>query len=390
MSRKVAIIGTGMVKTGTSPVPSWLLFAEAALEAVNEAGIGLTDIQELHIGNVYSAYTEDQTNISPLILATLGIENNIPCARYEAACCSGSIAFRQGYLNILSGMYDLMLVGGTERLKAVPGGAVQQAMATSMDKSERNAGLTFGAYWAYVAKAYAQKYGLSDDKLQELLAEISVKNHFHGSFNELVQFNNQVTKEEVLNSVTVSPPIKLLDCCPFSDGAAALVLASEELAKNCKNPVWIEGSGQASGKFQITASDDLSVNPAIEKAAGDAYKQAKMSPSDIDIAELHDCVNIHEVLCLEGAGLFNRGEGIYAAADRKSYFDGDIPISLSGGLKTRGHPVGATGAYQLCEVSRQLRGDWKGKKPAKEAEIGLTVNVGGTGTVVTSHILRKG
>jgi len=390
MSRKVAIIGTGMTKSGTSPVSSWLLFGEAALEAVNEAGIKLSDIQGLHIGNVYSAYTEEQTNISPLVLSALGIENNIPCTRYEAACCSGSIAFRQGYLNILSGTYDLLLVGGAERLRSVPGSAVQQAMATSMDKSERNAGLTFGAYWAYVAKAYARKYGLSDDKLQELLAEISVKNHYHGSFNKKTHFQNQVTKDEVLNSVMVSPPIKLLDCCPFSDGAAALVLASEDLAKNCKNPIWIEGSGQASGKFQITASDDLSTNPAIEKATGDAYKQAKMGPDDIDIAELHDCVNIHEVLCLEGAGLFKKGEGIYSAAERKTYFDGGIPISLSGGLKTRGHPVGATGAYQLCEVSRQLRGDWDGKCTTNNPEIGLTVNVGGTGTVVTSHILRKG
>ena len=390
MSRKVAIIGTGMTKSGTSPVSSWLLFGEAALEAVNEAGIKLSDIQGLHIGNVYSAYTEEQTNISPLVLSALGIENNIPCTRYEAACCSGSIAFRQGYLNILSGTYDLLLVGGTERLRSVPGSAVQQAMATSMDKSERNAGLTFGAYWAYVAKAYARKYGLSDDKLQELLAEISVKNHYHGSFNKKTHFQNQVTKDEVLNSVMVSPPIKLLDCCPFSDGAAALVLASEDLAKNCKNPIWIEGSGQASGKFQITASDDLSTNPAIEKATGDAYKQAKMGPDDIDIAELHDCVNIHEVLCLEGAGLFKKGEGIYSAAERKTYFDGGIPISLSGGLKTRGHPVGATGAYQLCEVSRQLRGDWDGKRASNSPEIGLTVNVGGTGTVVTAHILRKG
>ncbi len=390
MTKRVAIIGTGMVKSGTSPVPSWVAFADAAVEAINESGLKIADIQGLHVGNVYSAYTEQQTNTSPLMLSVLGIETNIPCARYEAACCSGSIAFRQGYLNILSGAYKVMLVGGTERLRCVPGSVVQQAMATSMDKTERDAGLTFGAYWAYVAKAYAHKYGLSDKQLQDLLAEISVKNHFHGSFNKLTHFPNQVTKEEVLQSVMVSPPIKLLDCCPFSDGSAALVLASEDVAKNCKNPVWIEGSGQASGRFQITASDDLSFNPAIEKAANDAYAQAKMSPKDIDIAELHDCVNIHEVLCLEGAGLFKKGKGIFAAAERKTYFDGEMPISLSGGLKTRGHPVGATGAYQLCEVTRQLRGDWDGKRPLKQPEIGLTVNVGGTGTVVTAHILRKG
>lgn len=389
MSRKVAIIGTGMTKSGTSEVPSWILFAQAVFEAINEAAVDLSSIQGLHIGNCYSAYTEQQTNISPLVLAVLGIENNIPCVRYEAACCSGSIAFRQGYLNIVAGAYDLLLVGGTERLRSVTGSAVQQAMATGMDKAEREAGLTFGGYWAHVARAYARKYGLSIDRLQELLAEISVRNHYNGSFNKRTHFQKQVTLDEVLNSTVVAPPMKLFDLCPFSDGAAALVLASEDLAKNCKNPVWIESSAHTSGKFQVAESDDLTTNPAIVKATSDAYKQAKIGPKDIDIAELHDCANIHEVLCLEGAGLFKRGEGIYAAAERKTHFDGEIPISLSGGLKTRGHPVGATGAYQLCELTRELRGDWDGKNATNNPEIGLTVNVGGTGTVVTSHILRK-
>lgn len=388
MSRKVAIIGTGMTKSGVSQVPSWVLFAEAALEALGEAGMGVPDIQGLHIGNTYSAYTEEQTNISPLVLSVLGVENNIPCTRYEAACCSGSIAFRQGYLNILSGMYDVLLVGGTERLNAIPGSAVQKAMATSMARSERNAGLTFGAYWAYVVRAYARKYNIKEDRIQQLLAEISVKSHYHGSFNAKAQFQNQITTEKVMNSIVIAPPVKLLDCCPFSDGAAALVLASEDVARHCKNPIWIEGSGQSSRTFNITDCDDLAVNPAIEKAVGDAYKQAKISPKDIDIAELHDCANIHEVLCLESAGLFKKGEGIYSAAERKTYFDGQIPVGLSGGLKTRGHPVGATGAYQLCEVTRQLRGDWAGKK-ANNPEVGLTVNVGGTGTVATAHVLRK-
>lgn len=389
MSKKVAIIGTGMTKSGTSPVSSWLLFADAAMEAVNEAGIELKDIQALHIGNTYSAFSESQTNISPLVLSTLGITNNIACTRYEAACCSSSLAFRQGYLNILSGRYELLLAGGTERLRAIPGSAVQEAMATSMDQSERNAGLTFGAYWALVAKAYACKYGLSDERLQELLAEISVKNHYHGSFNKRAHFQKQVTRDDVLNSDVVSPPIKLLDCCPFSDGAAALVLASEDVAKNCKNPIWIEGSGQASGSFHIAEIEDMSTNPAIVRAANEAYKQAKLGPEDIDIAELHDCVNIHEVLQLEAVGFSEKGTGIYSAAERKTYFDGELPVSLSGGLKTRGHPVGATGAYQLCELSRQLRGDWDGKNATKNAEIGMAVNVGGTGTVVTAHILSK-
>jgi acetyl-CoA acetyltransferase len=160
MKGKVAIIGTGMAKCGKSPVPSSLLFAEASLEAIKEASLTISEIQGLHVGNAYSATTESQTNIAPVILSALGVKNNIPCARYEAACCSGSIAFRQGYLNILSGEYDYLLVGGTERLRAVSGTEIQEAMATGMDVEERKAGLTFGSYWAYVVKAYARKYGI--------------------------------------------------------------------------------------------------------------------------------------------------------------------------------------------------------------------------------------
>ena len=391
MSNKVAVIGTGMTKSGTSPVPSWLLFAEAAKEAIAEAGIALTDIEALHVGNAYSAFSECQTNIAPLCLSSIGISTYIPSQRYEGACCSGSFAFRQGYLNILSGVYEIMLVGGTERLKAVPGSLVQEAMATSMDINERNAGLTFAAYWALVAKAYGRKYGLSEEKLQDLLAEISMKNHYHGSFNKLAHFQKQVDCAAVMKSPMVSPPVKLLDCCPFSDGAAAIVLASEEIAKKYSStPIWVEGSGGASGRFQIAEVEDLSTNPAIKRAAEEAFKYAKLTPKDIDIVEAHDCVNIHEVIQLEAMGFYPYGEGIYAAAERKTYFDGQQPVSLSGGLKARGHPVGATGVYQICEITRQLRGDWDGIQPNKTPQIGMTVNIGGTGTTVTTHILRKG
>jgi acetyl-CoA C-acetyltransferase len=388
MGRRVAIAGIGMSNSGTSAVPSWELFAGAALEAIKEAEIDLLRIQALHLGNVYSSFTEMQTNMAPLALSAIGIDSNIPSIRYETACASGSVAFRQGYLSILSGLYDIVLVGGTERLRAISGSAVQQAMATSMDIAERNVGLTFAAYWAYVAKAYARKHHLSDSKLQELLAKISIKNHYHGAFNKKAHFQKEVTMEDVMGSVMVAPPIKIMDCCPFSDGAAALVLCSEEVAKGCRNPIWIMGAGQASGKFPIADRTDLSTNPAIIKAADEAYRQSRVGPKDIDVAELHDCVNIHEVICLENSGLFKEGEGIYSAEEKRTYFDGDIPVSLSGGLKSRGHPVGATGAYQLCEITQQLRGDFGGKR-AKDPQIGMTVNVGGTGAVVTVTILGR-
>jgi acetyl-CoA acetyltransferase len=377
-----------MEKAGVSKIPSWHMFANAALSAITDAGIDRSRVQALHLGNVYSSFSERQTNMAPLALATIGISSNIPCVRYETACASGSIAFRQGYLAILSGMYDIVLVGGAERLRAISGTAVQEAMATSMDIAERNAGLTFAAYWSYVAKAYARKHHLDDATLQELLAEISRKNHYHGSFNKKAQFQKEITIQDVLDSAMVAPPIKVMDCCPFSDGAAALVLASDSIAAQSKNPIWIAGSGQASGSWSVADCTDLGTNPAINKAAQEAYRLAGVGPADIDVVEVHDCVNIHEVICLEGVGLFKEGEGIRAAQEGRTYFDGQVPANLSGGLKSRGHPVGATGAYQLCEITQQLRGDFEGKK-AKDPEIGMTVNVGGTGTVVTVNILRK-
>jgi acetyl-CoA C-acetyltransferase len=285
-------------------------------------------------------------------------------------------------------MYDVVMVGGTERLCAIPGTAVQEAMSSSMDLAERNAGLTFAAYWSFVAKAYARKHRIPVPDLEKLLANISVKNHYHGAFNKKAHFQKEVKIEDVMSSVMVAPPIKIMDCCPFSDGAAALILASEPLAKQCKKPIWVAGTAQASGSFFIADHADLSTNPAITKAAGDAFKQAGVGPEDIDVAELHDCVNIHEVICLENTGLFKEGRGIYSAAEGKTYAGGQLPVNLSGGLKSRGHPVGATGAYQLCEITQQLRGDFAGKR-AEEPEIGMTVNVGGTGTVVTVNILRR-
>lgn len=389
MTRRVGIIGTGMAKSGTSEVPSWIQFARAAMEAAAEADINLSDVQGLHFGNAYSVSTEKQNNISPIVLSVLGIENHIPCVRYEAACASGSIAFRQGYLNIMSGMHDMMLVGGAERMRGVPSSVAQEAMSESLADIERRNGLTFSSFFAMAARAYARKYGLTMDRLQELLGEISIKSHYHGSFNKLAHFQKKVTMSDVFLSPMVCDPIKLLDSCPFSDGAAALILASEDIAKQYKDVIWIAGSGHASGFTVIAEGEDLTAVPAAEAAVADALRQAKMSIRDVDIAEVHDCSSMREVMCLESSGLFKKGEGIYSAAEKKTYYNGDIPVNCSGGLKSRGHPVGATGAYQLCELTRQLRGDWQGIMPQNNPQIGITVNIGGGGAAVTSHVLTK-
>jgi len=388
MAARVAIVGVGMARVGKSAVPSWQLFADPARAAIADSGLDPDRVQALHLGNVYGSYAENQTNMAPLALSTLGLANGIASTRYESACASASVAFRQGWLGILSGMYDVVLVGGTERLRSIPGAAVQQAMASSMDSVEREAGLTFPFYWSEVARAYAKKHRIGDAELQELLAHVTVKNHFHGAANRFAQFQEETTIEAVLASTVVCAPIKIMDCCPFSDGAAALVLASERVAKGCARPVWIAGAGQASGPFAIGGREDLTASPAIVKAAGDAFAQAGIGPRDVQVAEVHDCVNIHEVMCLESAGLFAAGGAVRAARERRTYFDGDLPVNLSGGLKARGHPVGATGAYQLCELAQILRGEFQGR-PLRTPTTGITVNVGGTGTVATVCVLRR-
>jgi len=384
----VAIVGVGMVRVGRSAAPSWELFAEPARAAIADSGLAAARIQAFHLGNAHSAYTERQTNIAPLALCALGMARGIAAIHHDNAGASGSVAFRQGYLAILSGLYDVVLVGGTERLRAIAGAEVQQAMTSAMDATERAQGLTFPIYWSRVARAYASRHGLDDGAMQECLAHITVKNHYHGAANACAQFREETSVEAVLASPELCAPIKMMDCAPFSDGAAALVLASEPVARRCKRPVWIAGSGQASAAFTIAAREDLSASPAIAEAAHQAFAQAGIEPMQVDVAEVHDSANVCEVMCLESTGLFEPGQAIHAAKERRTYFDGELPVNLSGGLKARGNPVGATGAYQLAEMAQILRGDFGGW-PHEPWTTGVTVNLGGTATVATVNVLRR-
>ena len=388
MANRVAIVGVGMARVGRSAAPSWELFAEPARAAIADSGLAAARVQALHIGNAYSAYTERQTNLAPLALSALGMARGIAAIHHDCACASGSVAFRQGYLGVLSGLYDVVLVGGTERLRAMAGAELQQAMTSAMDAGERAQGLTFPVYWSRVARAYAIRHGLDEVALQECLAHVTVKNRYHGAANAHAQFREETTVDAVLASPELCAPIKMMDCAPFSDGAAALVLAYEPVARRCRQPVWIAGSGQASGPFAIAGREDSSASPAIAEAAHQAYQQAGIEPMQVDVAEVHDSANVCEIVCLESAGLFEPGEAIHAAKERRTYVDGELAVNLSGGLGARGHPIGATGAYQLAEMTQILRGDFGGR-PHEPWTIGVTVNVGGTDTVATVNVLRR-
>jgi len=381
---RVAIIGVGMTKVGRSSVSGVDLFVAAAKEAISDAGISPRDIQALYIGNVFGEFTEQQGNIGPLAATRLGLAG-IPTARFESACASSSVAFRNAYHAVRGGSYRVVLVGGTERLRTVDGSTLQEVFGLGMDrKYEAAIGNTFGGVFALMARAHMAKYGTTEQDL----AAIAVKNHFHGKRNPRAQFQQEITMETVLNSAKVADPIKLYDCCPFSDGASALIMVSGEVAKDFPNRVCVEGSGQGTDRYLLSERSDLTFSQATYRAAQEAFAQAGLKPADVDVAEVHDCVTINEILGLEALGFYPPGEGRRAAVEGNSYLGGRLPVNTSGGLKSRGHPIGATGVAQMVEIFDQLCGRAEGRQ-VPNAEIGLTQNVGGTGTVATVHVFRK-
>jgi len=307
----------------------------------------------------------------------------IPATRCEAACASGSLAFRKAYFAILSGQYDIVVAAGAEKMTDLKGtDAIATLMGAGDQEWESSTGLTFTGLYALMARAYMHRYGLS----REELALIPVKNHRHGLNNPYAQFNYEITVEQVLKSPLIADPLRLLDCSPITDGAAAVVLASEKVADKFTHPVWILGSGQASDTLALHDRVDICNMAATRHAASLAYKQAGLGPEKIDIAEVHDCFSIAELLAYEGLGFAERGKGRELLINNETSIGGRIPVNTDGGLKM-GHPVGATGIKQIIEIVKQLRG--QATNQVKGAAIGLTHNVGGSGATCIVHIFGK-
>jgi acetyl-CoA C-acetyltransferase/acetyl-CoA acyltransferase len=383
--RRVAVIGVGVTKFGKHDRTSGELFAAAAVDALQDAGLPPGAVQALYYGNVVGGETEHQLHTGPQAASILGIPT-IPTTRFETACASSHAAFRHAVMEIASGVSDVVMVGGAERVLNVPTADSTEYFAYASDASwEQPLGLTFPGVFALVARAHMAKHGTTEAQM----AAVAVKNHKHATLNPKAQFQKEITLETVMKSAYIADPLKLYDCCPFTDGGAALVLASEEVARKHPRAVWVLGTAAASDSMLLGDKRDLSRVMATERAAKAAYAQAAKSPADVDVVELHDCFTIAEIVATEGLGLFEPGTGGIAAERGWTSLGGKVPVNTSGGLKAKGHPIGATGAAQIAEIVTQLRGE-AGPRQVEHARTGLTHTLGGnTATVLVSLFGRE-
>jgi len=384
--RKVAVIGVGMTKFGelwNSSLRS--LTIEAGIKALNDAGIGGEEVDAIYTGCMSGDMFVKQGHIASLI-ADYGGMLPVPSTRVEAACASGGLALRQGFMAIASGMADIVVVGGVEKMTDSLGSQTTGYLALAADQEwEAFNGATFPSLYALMARRHMHEYGTTEEQL----GLVAVKNHHNGSLNPNAHFQFEVSLEKVMNSTLVADPLRLFHCSPVSDGAACVILASEEKAKELsEDPVWIIGSGQASAAIGLYDREDICTIESTVNAARAAYKMAGVTPKDIDFAEVHDCFTINEIISSEDLGFFKKGEGGKAVEEGLTSLDGEIPINPSGGLKAKGHPVGATGVAQAVEAVIQLRGK-AGKRQVKDAEIGLTHNIGGSGGTAVIHIFSR-
>jgi acetyl-CoA C-acetyltransferase len=385
LMRDVAIIGVGMNKWGELWQKSLRdIFVESALLAIQDAGVDHVD--SMYVGCMTSGIFVGQEHLSSLLADYLGA-GPIPSVRVESACASGGLAVRMGFIEVASGMSDIVLVGGVEKMTDVGGDGATYALSTAADQEyEVYHGITFPGLYALMARSHMHKYGTT----REQLAQVAVKNHENGSKNPLAQFPQKVTVDQVINSIMIADPLTILDCSPITDGAACAILCPAEMAKNIskKPAVKIIGTGNATDTIAIHSRKDLTTLSATVKAAEAAYQMAKVKPENIDLAEVHDCFTIAEIIVIEDLGFVKKGEGGKAAQSGMTAIGGKKPVNTSGGLKSKGHPVGATGVGQVVEIVHQLRGEVKDRQ-VKDAKIGLTQNMGGSGGSAVVHIMQR-
>ena len=382
--RDVAIIGIGMTDFGELWHDSLRdIFVKAALEAMDDAGVDKID--SMYVGCMTPGLFTGQEHLGSLLADYLG-QAPIPATRVESACASGGVALRCGYFEVASGASDIVLVGGVEKMTDVSGGKATYALATASDQEwEAFHGVTFPGLYAMIATAHMAKYGTK----REDLAQVAVKNHANGLLNPHAQYRMAITVQGVLDSVKVADPLNILDCSPITDGAAAVILCPAEKAKELskKVPVKILGSGHGTDTIALHQREDITWLKSTAVAAEKAYKQAGLKPAEIDFAEVHDCFTIAEICVTEALGVVEKGKGGEAVRNGVTARDGKFPVNPSGGLKSKGHPVGATGVAQIHEIVTQLRGD-AGKRQLLKARRGLAQNMGGSGGSAVVHILE--
>ncbi len=416
LARKVGIIGAGMSKFGRLfPVkrnPD--LWVDAWLDAVNRVdnGIEPKDVDACYVGNYSSDLFNHQGHLGPQMANLVGLSPK-PAPRMEGACASSGVAFRQAIIAIASGIHDVIVVSGVECMNEVSTTLVTDALATASDNLfEYPAGATFPGLYAAIASAHFNKYGTSHDDLKR----ISIKNHENGKENPYAQMQSSIhdlmTKKvsklesegkdipdwkdemDYLNSSSnpmIASPLRLFDCSLVTDGASCVFLAAEDVAKNFTDtPIWISGTGQGSAALSLHDRDDLMSFVAAKEAARQAYKMAGLGPKDMQIAEVHDCFTIAELIALEDMGFYEKGKAAEAIKNGETKRDGSLPINTSGGLKSKGHPVGATGAAMAVEIFKQMRGIAERNRQVKfDVERALSHNLGGSGATCVVTIYEK-
>jgi acetyl-CoA C-acetyltransferase len=388
---RVAIVGVGQTKfSGAQSLTNTELFTEAAEEALSGLDLKTSEIQALLVGHAMGDLEEGQQIAHSFIVENLGL-NHVPSIITDGACASSSVSMHEAFIWIASGMYDVVLTGGMEKAASM---GTQQATQAYAQYAERfydyPTGITFPGIFAMLANLYAHKYGIPIEKFKEQLAMVSVKAHKYGALNPKAHLRRELTVEKVLRSPMVCQPLQVYDCCPFSDGAAAVVMVSEEVAKKLTDkPVFVTGVGQASAGSIASQQDYLPRLIAREIAVQKAYAMAGITPQDVDVCEVHDSFSIAEVLAVESLGFFDYGKGSEAGARGETMIGGRIPINPSGGLKAKGHPVGATGAAQVYEIFRQLRGE-SGETQVEGAKIGLTDAMGAAGNIHCNIVMERG
>jgi len=385
--RKVAIIGTSCTKFGELwDISFRQMIVEAGARAIEDAGIDGKQIDAMYVGNMSAGQFISQEHISSLIADHAGLVP-IPCTRVEAACASGGLALRQGVIAVASGIHDIVVVGGIEKMTDIMTEQTTETLATAADQEwEAFFGATFPGLYAMMARRHMYEFGTTEDQM----AMAAVKNHHNACFNPCAQYQMEITVDDVLKSAPVDSPLKLLDCSPITDGAACLILAPAEKAKQYTDtPILVAGTGQASDTLCLHGRSTLTGLRGTVDASRIAYKMAGVGPGDIGFAEVHDCFTIAEIMAIEDLGFCKKGEGGKATEEGETAIGARIPINTSGGLKGKGHPVGATGIAQAVELVLQLRGE-AGKRQVGGTEIGLCQNVGGSGGTVVVHVLRRG
>jgi len=350
---------------------------------LQQVGANPARVEALYLGNFAGPSFVGQSHLAPYIGSALGLKG-VPCTRFEAACASSGSAFFHAFGAVAGGLYDAVLVIGVEKMTSQSTARTTDILASAGDLgSEVAAGATFPAMFAMIAARHMYEFGTT----REHLAAVAVKNHANGATNPRAHMRKPITMEKALEGRMIAEPLTIYDCSLISDGAAAVMICASEIAAEFSHkPIAIRGVAQASDRVALHEKDDITTFPAVRAAAEKAYRMAGVDPADIDLAELHDCFTIAEIIALEDLGFVDRGCGGPASLDGYTAIGGIKPVNTSGGLKSKGHPVGATGVAQICEIVEQLRGE-SGERQVQGARVGLAENLGGSGATSVVTIL---